>query len=144
MHIRPFLDEDLAQVEALWRACKLAVSYNDPASDIAFCRNSGHGEVFVGEDEGSRVIASVMVGHDGHRGWLYYVAVEPSQRKLGLGAQMVRHGEDWLRARGVRKVQLLVRESNVGVEHFYDRIGYERAQSVVMQRWLTLPQGSST
>jgi len=143
MRIRPFQDSDLAQVDALWRACKLVVSYNDPASDIAFCRTSGHGEIFVGEDDSGRVIATVMVGHEGHRGWLYYVAVEPSQQKSGLGVRIVRHAEGWLRTLGVRKVQLLIRESNSGAQRFYDRIGYERSQSIVMQRWLTPPQGSS-
>ena len=140
MRIRRYRDDDLGRVEALWRACNLVVAHNDPASDIAFCQRSGHGDVFVGEDERGNLVATVMVGHDGHRGWIYYLAVDPAHQKSGLGAEIVRHAEAWLKALGVRKVQLLVRESNAGVVAFYDRLGYERSSVIVMQRWLNPPQ----
>src|SRR5271169_2975758 len=75
MRIRRYRDDDLGRVEALWRACNLVAPYNDPGADIAFCQSTGHGEVFVGEDKFGEVMATVMVGHDGHRGWVYYLAV---------------------------------------------------------------------
>lgn len=140
MEIRPYRDGDLAAVVALWQACDLTKPYNDPIADIAFCRESGHGEVFVGLDEGGTLIASAMAGHDGHRGWLYYLAVDPAAQKRGLGARMVRHAEEWLRARGVPKMQLLVRETNLGVRDFYQRLGYQRSPSMVMERWLRAPK----
>ena len=139
VRIRPFRTGDLAAVAAVWRASGLTVPYNDPAADIAFCRASAHGEVFVGESEDGRLIASAMVGHDGHRGWLYYVAVDPLQRERGLGRAIVQHAESWLQARGVRKVQLLVRAGNTAAGDFYERLGYERSPVAVFQRWLVAP-----
>ncbi len=137
--IRAYRDSDFAEVVALWRACELTRPYNDPATDIEFCRGSGHGEILVGEADG-RIVASAMVGHDGHRGWIYYLAVDPARRKSGLGRRITEEAEAWLRARGVPKVQLLIRATNLGVRQFYQRLGYEDAPSVVMQRWLRPPK----
>jgi GNAT superfamily N-acetyltransferase len=133
--VEPLSDTDLPAVIALWHACNLVTEYNDPADDIGFARGKPNSEVLVGRLEGA-LVASVMVGHDGHRGWLYYVAVDPSVQKGGFGAQIVRGGEDWLRRRGVPKAMLLIRETNAGVRAFYERIGYEAAPRIVMQRWL--------
>lgn len=83
-----------------------------------------------------RIMCSVLVGHDGHRGWLYYVAVTPAQQGHGFGATIVAAAEEWLRARGVRKVQLLIRPTNVKVRAFYKHLGYETSPVTVMQRWL--------
>jgi ribosomal protein S18 acetylase RimI-like enzyme len=78
----------------------------------------------------------VMVGHDGHRGWLYYVAASPASRGEGVGRIVVQAAENWLRQRGVVKVQLLVRETNTKVVSFYEHLGFEVAPRVVMSRWL--------
>ncbi len=83
-----------------------------------------------------------MVGHDGHRGWLYYVATHPAARGRGLGRRMVEAGEKWLRDHNVVKVQLLVRETNTAVVGFYDRLGYEVAPRVLMTKWLKPPTQS--
>jgi len=139
LRIRPYRDADLEAVVALWQSCGLIVSYNDPRQDIEFCRASGHGEVLVGEDERGEIVASAMAGHDGHRGWLYYVAVAPRLQKSGLGRALVRHAEDWLKSLGVRKVQLLVRADNLTAAGFYERLGYERSRVAVLQRWLMPP-----
>jgi ribosomal protein S18 acetylase RimI-like enzyme len=139
LRIRPYRDADLEAVARLWRACHLVVPYNDPKQDIEFCRASGHGAVFVGVDEGGQVVASAMAGHDGHRGWLYYVAVEPRLQQGGLGRALVRHAEEWLKGLGVRKVQLLVRAGNKTAASFYERLGYERSTVAVLQRWLIPP-----
>ena len=82
------------------------------------------------------MIGSVMVGHDGHRGWVYYLAADPVQRRAGIGRALMRAAEDWLKARGVRKLELMVRSSNSAVLEFYGRIGYETEPVVVMSRWL--------
>jgi ribosomal protein S18 acetylase RimI-like enzyme len=92
--------------------------------------------VLVGIDENGRVAGSVMVGHDGHRGWLYYVAADPDARGAGIGRKMASAAEDWLRERGVRKVQLMIRETNTGVAEFYERMGYKTEPRVVMSKWL--------
>jgi ribosomal protein S18 acetylase RimI-like enzyme len=136
--IRPATFEDQAAVTALWQTCGLVTSYNDPAADFAFAKAGACSDVLVGE-AGDTIKASVMVGHDGHRGWLYYVASAPDARGEGLGQQIVEAGETWLRERGVVKVQLLVRETNTKVVGFYERLGFEVAPRVVMAKWLKEP-----
>ncbi len=134
--IRPAAAGDEAAVVALWRACDLVASYNDPAADFAFARAGACSDVLVGEDADGRISGSVMVGHDGHRGWLYYVAADPDSRGLGIGRAMVAAAEVWLRKRGVLKLQLLVRETNTAVVAFYERLGLEVTPRVVMAKWL--------
>src|SRR5690348_4593901 len=134
--IRRAVPEDEPSVVELWRACDLVVSYNDPAADFRFARAGACSDVLVGEDEAGRISGSVMVGHDGHRGWLYYVAASADARGSGIGRQMVQAAEQWLRQRGVVKVQLLVRETNTKVVSFYQRLGFEVTPRVVMAKWL--------
>ncbi len=106
-------DEDA--VVGLWRDCDLVTSYNDPGVDFRFARAGLCSEVLVAVDEDGRIVGSVMVGHDGHRGWLYYVAAAPHLRGSGVGRRMVQEAEDWLRRRGVAKGQLMVRETNARI-----------------------------
>jgi ribosomal protein S18 acetylase RimI-like enzyme len=120
----------------LWRACDLAATYNDPAADFRFAKAGPCSDVLVGVDETGQIMGSVMVGHDGHRGWLYYVAASPTSRSMGIGRRMVEAAEDWLRQRGVVKAQLLVRETNTRVVSFYEHLGFEVAPRVVMSKWL--------
>jgi ribosomal protein S18 acetylase RimI-like enzyme len=134
--VRSAVATDESAVAELWRACGLVMPYNDPASDFRFAKAGPASDVLVGVDEGGEVIGSVMVGHDGHRGWLYYVAASPDRQGKGIGRQMVRSGEEWLRARGVVKVQLLVRQTNTKVVGFYESLGYEETPRVLMSRWL--------
>ena len=134
--IRPAREADETATVALWQACDLVVSYNDPHADFRFARAGAASEVLVAEGEGGPIVGSVMVGHDGHRGWLYYVASDPKARSRGIGRALVQAAEAWLRERGVRKAQLLVRRGNAGVAAFYERLGFERSDVVVMQRWL--------
>lgn len=135
LKVRVARSEDQSAVVDLWRACGLVTSYNDPAADFTFATAGACSEVLVGEDDGA-IRASVMVGHDGHRGWLYYVASDPHSRGAGFGRQIVAAGESWLRERGVAKVQLLVRETNTKVVAFYEHLGFEVTPRVVMAKWL--------
>ncbi|MGD1877615.1 MAG: GNAT family acetyltransferase [Kiloniellaceae bacterium] len=136
--IRPYGDDDFAACTALWKACGLTVWYNDPARDIALWQRTPGSEIFVAADAGT-VIGTVCCGHDGHRGWLYYVAVDPKRRAGGLGRRLVRHAEDWLRAQGILKVELMVRETNRAIIGFYTALGYAVTPRAVMARWLELP-----
>jgi ribosomal protein S18 acetylase RimI-like enzyme len=129
------MEEDQSAVIALWRSCGLTVSHNDPAADFRLARGKENSDVLLGM-EADAVVASVMVGHDGHRGWLYYVAVDPAWRGKGLGRQMVLAAELWLSRRGLPKAQLMIREANTDVAAFYQRIGFETAPRIVMQKWL--------
>ncbi len=137
--IRPARPGDEAALVALWHACGLVAGTNDPAEDLHAARARPGSDVLVGEDEAGRVAGSVMVGHDGHRGWLYYVAAAPDARGQGIGRQMVRAAEAWLHARGVPKAMLLVRDTNTQVVAFYERLGFEVAPRVVMSRVLGQP-----
>ncbi len=133
--IRPIADGEEAAVIALWRACGLTRPWNDPAQDLAFARGKATSDVLVGLVDG-RIVASAMVGHDGHRGTMYYVSVDPAHRSRGLGRQMVAAAEGWLRQRGVWKVNLLVRTGNEGVLGFYDGLGYAEGSSVSIEKWI--------
>jgi ribosomal protein S18 acetylase RimI-like enzyme len=136
MDIRSYRPADRAALIALWQACNLVVAgANNPDADIDFCVQSQDADILVGTEAG-RLVASAMVGHDGHRGWLYYVAVDPTLQKSGLGRQMVASGEAWLKARGAPKAQLMIRETNTQVEAFYARLGYKTIPRLVMQKVL--------
>ena len=128
-------DADVATVIALWQACGLTRPWNDPASDIALARRRPNSTVLIGR-EGDAIVATAMVGHDGHRGGVYYVAADPALRGKGYGRAIMQAAEDWLRAAGIPKLQLLVRRENSGVAAFYQSIGYEEAQTIVFAKWL--------
>jgi ribosomal protein S18 acetylase RimI-like enzyme len=121
---RPIADADVEAVVSLWKSCGLTRPWNDPYKDISFARGKPNSEVLVGE-EGEAIVASVMTGHDGHRGMLYYLAVEPSRQGIGLGRATVRAAEAWLKERGIWKINLLVRSENDRVRRFYEALGYE-------------------
>jgi len=147
MRVRPFDPADEAAVVSLWRAAGLLVNpLNDPHRDIRFCRESGHGEVLVGEEDGT-VVATVMVGHDGHRGWVYYLATAPERQQRGLGRRMMAAAESWLAERGVPKVELIVRETNTRVIGFYQRLGYVFEPRALLAKRLDgvpVPTGGTT
>ncbi|QAY69048.1 GNAT family acetyltransferase [Xylanimonas protaetiae] len=127
-------DDDVPGVVALWQECGLTRPWNDPQVDIADARRGPTSTVLVAH-QGGAVVASVLAGLDGHRGWLYYVAVAPALQGGGLGRAAVAAGEDWLRAAGARKVQLMVRTTNAQVRGFYERLGYEDQATTVLGRW---------
>lgn len=133
--IRPFREEDRVAVVALWHACGLTRPWNPPDRDIDFCLASPNARLFVGL-VGERLAGSVMAGHDGHRGWMYYVAVEPRLRKRKLGGILVAHAEAWLAALGVPKVMLMIRPENEAVRAFYETLGYEVEPRTIMSRRL--------
>ncbi len=133
--IRPAQPGDRSTIIGLWQASELLRPWNDPDLDIDLAIKSPGSEILLGEFAG-RAVATVMVGHDGHRGWLYYLAVDPSCRRQGFGREIVQAAEAWLETQGVRKVQLMVREDNLDVKRFYGRQGYQPNRCHLMQRWL--------
>ena len=135
LSIAPIADSDVADVVALWQACGLTRPWNDPSADIALARRGPNSALLVGRDDGA-IVATAMVGHDGHRGWVYYVAVDPNSQGKGLGRTMMASVEDWLRAAGVPKLQLLVRRENAKANGFYQSLGYEESTSVMLAKWL--------
>jgi ribosomal protein S18 acetylase RimI-like enzyme len=121
---REVQDVDVESVVSLWKACGLTRPWNDPYKDIRFAREGETSTVLVGFIE-DRLVASVMAGHDGHRGVLYYLAVDPAFQKRGFGRAAVAAAEAWLRERGVWKINLMVRSDNEKAGSFYERLGYE-------------------
>lgn len=133
--IAPIADGDVADVIALWRRAGLVREWNDPTGDIALARRDGNATVLLGRLDG-KPAASVLVGHDGHRGWVYYVSVDPNHRNKGFGRLIMQAAEDWLRARGILKLQLMVRGDNAQVHAFYESIGYYDQQRTTFAKWL--------
>jgi ribosomal protein S18 acetylase RimI-like enzyme len=133
--IAPIDDVDVAGVIALWQACHLTRPWNDPAADIALARRGSNATVLIGRGDGL-VVATVLVGHDGHRGWVHYLAVDPDHRHKGYGRVMMDAAEDWLRERDIEKLQLLVRPDNKSVKDFYQSLGYSMQERVIYAKWL--------
>lgn len=133
--IEPLGESDVEPVVTLWQRCGLTRPWNDPHADIALARRGAHSAILVGRRD-DVVMATVMVGHDGHRGWLYYLAVDPDAQRQGYGAAMTVAAEHWLRLRGVTKAMLMVRADNVDVRAFYDALGYGAQERIVFAKWL--------
>jgi hypothetical protein len=133
--VAPIGDGDVADVIALWQRCGLTRPWNDPASDIARARKGENAAMLAGRDD-SGIVASVLVGHDGHRGWVYYVAVDPDCRHKGYGRIIMDAAEHWLRRRGIEKLQLMVRPDNSQVQAFYQSLGYLEQERIIYAKWL--------
>jgi len=124
LKIRRYQDPDFEGVDALWSEA----FPNDPpwnhAKNAIPAKQAFQPDLLFVAVEGTEVIGSVMAGYDGHRGWLYSVAVRQSDRRRGLGSRLVRHAEQALFALGCGKVNLQVRTSNEAIVRFYERLGY--------------------
>lgn len=120
---RPFLSEDETVVIDLWRRCGLVRPNNDPHKDILRKTKVRPDLFLVGLLDG-QIVAAVMVGYEGHRGWINYLAVSPDHQKRGFGRQMMAEAERLLRAEGCPKINLQVRTSNAEVLAFYRAIGF--------------------
>jgi GNAT superfamily N-acetyltransferase len=120
----------------LWQDSGLTRPWNDPEADLRRAVSGGSSCVLaaIGDDDG--LLATGMVGHDGHRGWVYYLAVDIAQRNRGLGKQMMEACEDWVRSRGIPKIQLMVRGTNRVTVGFYEHLGYADSEVVVLGRRL--------
>jgi ribosomal protein S18 acetylase RimI-like enzyme len=121
--IRPFEDADEAAVVALWQRAGLTRPWNDPAKDIRRKR-ALQPELFGVMAVAGEVVGTVMAGYEGHRGWINYLAVDPSCQKQGLGRRLMAWSEARLRERGCPKINLQVRQGNDAVLAFYAALGY--------------------
>jgi ribosomal protein S18 acetylase RimI-like enzyme len=135
LSIKALEDDDVAEVVSRWQRCGSTRPWNDPAGDIALARKESNATVLLARSNGA-LVASVLVGHDGHRGWVYYVTVDPNHRFSGYGRAIMNAAEDWLRVRGIEKLQLMVRGDNARVHAFYRSIGYYDQERVVFAKWL--------
>jgi ribosomal protein S18 acetylase RimI-like enzyme len=129
MKIIKYKPEYETAVIELWRKCNLTLPQNDPKKDIAR-KLKVNPELFLVGVEGNKVIATVMGGYEGHRGWVNYLGVDPAYRKKGLGRQMIESIEKILLERGCPKINLQVLANNTEAMTFYERIGYKKDEVV--------------
>jgi ribosomal protein S18 acetylase RimI-like enzyme len=123
MKIRPYQPQDEAAVIALWEQCDLLRPWNDPHKDIQRKMQVRPDLFLVGVRE-QELVATAMAGYDGHRGWIYYLAVAPQHRRRGLGRRILAEAERLLRECGCPKINLQVRTANTAVVQFYERVGF--------------------
>ena len=140
LDIQPFEQSQLKLVIELWQRCELIKPWNDPVHDIQFCLASTDSELLVLTRE-EKAIGTVMVGHDGHRGWVYYLAVSPVFQRSGYGRLLMETAEEWLQEREVPKLNLMIRGGNKKVVDFYRRLGFEDDNVVVMGKRYFDPRG---
>ena len=136
MDATPLGPTDADEVVDLWHRTGLTRPWNDPHADFARAV-AGPASAVLGLRDGSgALVGAAMVGEDGHRGWVYYLAVSPAAGRTGLGRQLMGACERWLVARGVPKIQFMVRSDNAAVLGFYEHLGYQRQDVVVLGRRL--------
>jgi ribosomal protein S18 acetylase RimI-like enzyme len=125
--------DDQSAVVELWQKCNLTRPWNDPEQDIAFALKGSTSTILVGKFAG-KIIAAAMVGHDGHRGALYYLAIDPQFQNKGYGKMLIAEAESWLKQRGVWKINILIRNDNQHAVGFYKALGFEDNAVVSMGR----------
>ena len=135
MTIRPYLHKDQNAVIKLWSECFLTRPWNKPELDIEH-KLKVNPELFLVGLVNDKIVATAMGGYDGHRGWVYYLAVNPAYQRQGYGKQMMKVIEEMLHVMGCHKINLQIREDNVDVVKFYESIGYEVEERVSMGKRL--------
>ena len=127
---RKFKKSDTEEVIKLWKKCKLIVPWNDPCKDINR-KLSIKDNLFIIGEMNKHIIASAMAGYDGHRGYIYYLAVIPEYQKKGIGSSLVSIVEKKLLQLGCPKINLFVRNTNIRVKAFYGMNDYEIQDSQI-------------
>ena len=135
MKIRAYAASDEQAVLALWQACGLTRPWNDPRRDIARKLTEQPELFLVGTHEGA-LVSTAMVGFDGHRGWVYYLAVAPGYRGQSYGRMLMQEAERLLLERACPKLNLQVRSSNTEAIEFYRKLGYVRDEVVSLGKRL--------
>lgn len=138
MQIRALSSADHVAALALWEASGLTRPWNDAGADLRRALQGPESTVLGGYLDGAGLVATAMVGHDGHRGWVYYLAVDPAHRRRGFGRHMMAACEDWVHRHGIPKIQLMVRRDNAEALGFYEGLGYEVSDVTVLGRRLRL------
>ena len=126
---------DNEEISQIWKECNLTRPWNSPSDDIKNALTTSNSTIILLCNQ-TQIIGTVMVGYDGHRGWIYYLAVRTELQKQGYGKKMVQEAENWLRAKNVPKVNLMIRNTNEQVKGFYQAIGYKDDEVITMAKWL--------
>ncbi len=139
MKIRPYQETDRRALIQLWKRTELVAPQNDPGKDIDRKLQVDPDLLLVGDINGT-VVASVMAGYEGHRGWINYLAVDPDFQRKGHGRQLMEAAESLLELRGCPKINLQVRNTNTDVIEFYTAIGYGDDQVIGLGKRLVHDQ----
>ena len=131
--IATLAEADIPTAAALWAAVGLTRPWNDPVADARRAL-AGPASTILAAHRDGRLIGTVMTGHDGHRGWVYYLAVAPSESGQGVGAQLMHAAEHWCAVQGVPRLNLMVRAGNAPALGFYARLGYRQSDVMVLQK----------
>ena len=138
---RDAVSGDCEEAIALWHAAGLTRPWNDPHADFALAIARPDSTILLAEYDGV-VAGSVMVGFDGHRGWVYYLAVAPDRRRCGLGRALMQQAEGWLTERGCPAIRLMLRTDNAEARGFYEALGYGEQAVATYGRRLDVAGGS--
>ena len=138
MQIRPITEDDIDPLIHLWGECGLTRPWNDPYRDIKIAQNAPNSDVFILLEE-DEIRASAMAGFDGHRAWIYYVAVKPGHQGKGLARAIVEHAETYLKRLGAPKVMVMVRNDNLNADNFWHAMGYVLDPTDSFGKWLIEP-----
>lgn len=133
--LRPYHPSDEAAIIELWRDCGLTRPWNDPAKDIARKLTVQSDLFLVGMVDGL-IVATLMGGYDGHRGWINYLAVSPAHQRRGYATVLMRAAERKLLEMGCPKINLMIRSGNVGVQGFYERLGFQQDEVISLGKRL--------
>ena len=135
MQVRPYEPSDELAVVALWQECDLTRPWNDPRKDIAR-KLKVQPELFLVGVVNGQVVASVMAGYEGHRGWVNYLAVSQAHRGNGYGKKLMQRVEQLFLEAGCPKINLLVRATNSSIIGFYRSIGYAQDEAISLGKRL--------
>ena len=135
MQIKEATLENAGEIIKIWEECNLTRPWNNPSDDIknAILNPTSTILLLCSND---KIIGTVMVGYDGHRGWIYYLAVAKEFQKMGFGKTLVLEAEKWLKANNVPKVNLMIRTANIKVKEFYESMKYIQSDVITMEKWL--------
>jgi ribosomal protein S18 acetylase RimI-like enzyme len=141
LHIRPYRAGDEAAVINLWTACNLVVPHNDPRKDIRRKLQVNPEWFLIGEQD-NQIISTCMVGYEGHRGWINYLAVSPHAQRRRVASRMMEEAERLLRKAGCPKINLQIRSTNLQVIEFYKSIGFKIDEVTSMGKRLEIDEGA--
>lgn len=133
--IRAYLDSDLEDIIALWELCDLTHPWNNPEIDI-FRKAAQKDGLFLVAIKDQALIATLMGGYDGHRGWVNYLAVHPHHQRNGTATALIQQLEKRLIAIGCPKLQLFIPKENIDVYSFYEQLGFEEIEVVCLGKRL--------
>jgi ribosomal protein S18 acetylase RimI-like enzyme len=133
VEIAALAEAEIAAAVALWTEAGLVRPWNDPDADAQRALHADAATIFAARDDG-RLVGTAMTGHDGHRGWVYYLAVASDHRGRGIARQLMAAAEAWCAAAGMPRLNLMVRAGNEPVLGFYAALGYRQSDVVVLQK----------